>query len=63
MVFLEKIEDGTVTQTEERKQRPHLQAMKTHYKHKFVCNMQFIEILVMQSCVYIYIYIYIYIPK
>ena len=63
MIFLEKIEDGTLTQAEERKQRPHLQAMKTHHKHKFVSNMQFIEILAMHSFVYIYIYIYIYIPK
>jgi hypothetical protein len=53
MVLLGKIEDGTLTQTDERKQTPHLQAMKTHYKHKFVCNMQFIEILAMHSCIYI----------
>jgi hypothetical protein len=59
MVFSEKIEDGTLTQTEERKHRPYLEAMKTHYKQKFVCNVQFIEILAMHS----YIYIYIYIPK
>ena len=49
MVFLEKIEDGALTQTEERKQRPHLQAMKTHYKHKSAGNMQFIEILAMHA--------------
>jgi hypothetical protein len=54
MVILEKIEDGTLTQTDEGKQRPHLQAMKTHYKHKSVCNMQFIEILVMHRCIYIF---------
>jgi hypothetical protein len=51
MVILEKIEDGTLTQTEERKHRPQLQAMKTHYKHKLVCNIQFIEILAMHSCI------------
>ena len=53
MVFLEKTEDGTLTQTDERKQRPHLQAMKAHYKHKFVCNTQFVEILAMHCCIYI----------